>query len=164
MRMREDELTEIEELCAAATPGPWFVRSLDDEHAMNLVAVSVVPDDGAGARWPDFDHREIVAATLVQQPRCVDSGDERWDENAAFIAMARQAVPRLVAEIRRLRSQQPSDAAGAVASDAAGATSRAAPGATSGAVAGVVAGAGAGAGAGPVAVAGAASAGVAGAA
>ncbi|MEU2777495.1 hypothetical protein ABZ646_32530 [Streptomyces sp. NPDC007162] len=33
----------------------------------------------------------------------MDCGDERWDENAAFIAMAREAVPRLVQEVRRLR-------------------------------------------------------------
>lgn len=41
--MDEDELEEIEELCAAASPGPWFVRMLDDDHAMGLVAVSTEP-------------------------------------------------------------------------------------------------------------------------
>ncbi|MPY56806.1 hypothetical protein [Streptomyces spongiae] len=102
--MREDELEEIQDLCSAATPGPWFVRALDDDSAMNLVAVSVTPDTGRAERWPEFDHREMVAATLVQHPRYVDSGDERWDENAAFIAMAREAVPRLVAEVRHLRA------------------------------------------------------------
>jgi len=45
----------------------------------------------------------MVAATLVQQPCHVDVADERWDENARFIANARQDVPRLIAEIRRLR-------------------------------------------------------------
>ncbi|MBL7629068.1 hypothetical protein [Frankia nepalensis] len=45
----------------------------------------------------------MIAATLVQHPRYVDVGDGRWDENAAFIAMAREAVPRLIGEIRRLR-------------------------------------------------------------
>ncbi|MEU3341099.1 hypothetical protein [Streptomyces sp. NPDC006668] len=102
--MHQDELEEIEELCSAATPGPWFVRTLDDDSAMNLVAVSTVRDTGRAERWPHFDHREIVAATLVQHPRYVDSGDECWDENAAFIAMAREAVPRLVGEVRRLRA------------------------------------------------------------
>lgn len=97
------DLDAIEELCAAATPGPWFVRNLDDDHAMNLVAVSTVPDTGRAERRPEFDHRELIAATLVQHPRYVDCADERWDENAAFIAMAREAVPRLVAEVRRLR-------------------------------------------------------------
>jgi hypothetical protein len=97
------DLDEIEELSSAATPGPWFVRNLDDEHAMNLVAASTIEDTGQGKRRPDFDHGEIIAATLVQQTRYVDCGDSRWDENAAFIAMAREAVPLLVAEIRRLR-------------------------------------------------------------
>lgn len=103
--LSDGELDELDELARAATPGPWFVRGLDDEHAMNLVAVSTTPNTGLGERWPNFDYREIVAATLIQQPRYVDAADERWDENAHFIATAREAVPRLVAEIRRLRSQ-----------------------------------------------------------
>ena len=44
----------------------------------------------------------MIAATLVQQPRYVDIADERWDVNATFIAAARTAVPRLLAEITRL--------------------------------------------------------------
>lgn len=99
----DEELADIEELVAATTPGPWHVRVLDDDWAMGLVAVSTLPDTGHGERWPHFDHGQIVAATLVQQPRYIDVADERWDENAQFIANARQDVPRLVAEIRRLR-------------------------------------------------------------
>ncbi|MEU8971291.1 hypothetical protein AB0D11_18815 [Streptomyces monashensis] len=101
----DEELDDLEELVQAATPGPWFVRVLDDDHAMNLVAVSTVPDTGASERSRTFDCQEIVAATLVQQPRYVDIADERWDENARFIAAARECVPRLIAEIRRLREQ-----------------------------------------------------------
>ncbi|MER7179470.1 hypothetical protein ABT404_08295 [Streptomyces hyaluromycini] len=103
----EPGLDEIEEMCAMATPGPWFVRDLDDSYAMNLRAVSTVADTGRHERWPDFDHGELIAATLVQEPRYVDCADERWDENAAFIAMAREAVPRLVKEVRRLRRLLP---------------------------------------------------------
>ncbi|GAA2466348.1 hypothetical protein ACFPFX_11050 [Streptomyces mauvecolor] len=103
--LSDEELDQLGELAQAATPVPWFVRSLDDGHAMNLVAVSTTPDTGLGERWPNFDHREILAATLVQHPRYVDAADEWWDENAQFIAAAREAVPRLVAEIRSLRSQ-----------------------------------------------------------
>jgi len=33
----------------------------------------------------------------------VDLDDERGDENANFIAQAREDIPRLIAEIRRLR-------------------------------------------------------------
>ncbi|MFC5832780.1 hypothetical protein [Nonomuraea insulae] len=98
-----EELAAIEERAEVATPGPWFIRLLDDEDAMNLVAISTVPDTGHGERWPDFDHHEIVAATLIQQPRYVDVADARWDENAQFIANARQDIPRLITEIKRLR-------------------------------------------------------------
>ena len=104
--LSEAQLLEIERRAAAATPGPWFVRFLDDVNAMNLVAVGTTPDTGAGERWPDFDHSTIVAATLVQEPRYVDIGDHLWDENAAFIAQARSDIPRLIAEIRRLRAHK----------------------------------------------------------
>ncbi|MFE5869571.1 hypothetical protein ACFQ6V_13110 [Streptomyces roseifaciens] len=87
--LTDQELAEIDELANAAAPGPWHARFLDDEYAMNLVAVSTVPDTGPAERRPDFDHGTIVAATLVQQPRYADVTEERWDENARFIAGAR---------------------------------------------------------------------------
>nr|WSX48400.1 hypothetical protein OG409_05170 [Streptomyces sp. NBC_00974] len=60
---------------------------------MSLVAISTVPDTGLGERWPAFNHQEIVAATLVQQPRYADIADERWHENAHFIADAARTCP-----------------------------------------------------------------------
>ena len=66
------------------------------------MAVSTVQDTGRGERWPEFDQGELIATTLVQHPRYVDCADGRWDENAAFIAMARETV-QLVEEVRRLR-------------------------------------------------------------
>jgi hypothetical protein len=104
------ELAELEELSHVATPGPWFVRQLDDDYAMSLVAVSTVSDTGLGERWPRFDHHEIVAATLIQHPRYVDVADRQWDQNAHFIAAARQGIPRLIDEIRRLRRTVDSNA------------------------------------------------------
>jgi hypothetical protein len=101
--MTDAELAAIQERSDAATAGPWFVRDLDDDKAMSLVAISTVEDTGLGERWPSFDHGQIIAATLVQSPRYVDIDDERWDENARFLAHARQDIPRLIAEIRRLR-------------------------------------------------------------
>lgn len=38
-------------MCSAATPGPWFVGNLDDDHVINLVAVSTVEDTGQGEGW-----------------------------------------------------------------------------------------------------------------
>lgn len=47
--LTDEELAAIEELAQAAAPGPWFVRNLDDDHAMNLVAIST-PDTGCSER------------------------------------------------------------------------------------------------------------------
>ncbi|MCM0678516.1 hypothetical protein NCC78_28145 [Micromonospora phytophila] len=104
--LTDAELDDIQQRVEAASPGPWYVRLLDDSHAAGLVAVGTAPDTGRGERWPDFPADEMIAATLVQFPeRYVDCADERWDENATFIAHARHDVPRLLAEIRRLRAQ-----------------------------------------------------------
>lgn len=102
--MDDLELARIRSRAAAASPGPWFVRILDDEYAMNLVAISTAADAGDD-QWPDFDSGEVVAATLVQQPRYVGVSDQRWDENAEFIAHSREDLPRLLDEIDRLRAQ-----------------------------------------------------------
>lgn len=100
----EDDLNNLEELVSATTPGPWFVRYLDDRSAMNLIAISTKEDTGQGERWPQYDCAEIVAATLIQDPDYVHSADGLWIDNAEFIARARSDVPRLIAEIRRLRN------------------------------------------------------------
>ena len=47
----------------------------------------------------------MVAATLVQQPRYVDHEGGRWDEDANFIANAREDIPRLIKEVRSLREE-----------------------------------------------------------
>jgi len=113
--MDQLEITDIadrnrrrRELKSVSTPGPWHVVQFDDDHAMGLVGISTKPDDGGDRRWPDFHGSELVAATLVQEPRYVDVADGRWEENAAFIAFARgdsveDDVDALLAEVERLR-------------------------------------------------------------
>jgi len=105
-----DRNRQRRQMKSTTTPGPWHVVQLDDDHAMSLVGISTVADDGRNRRWPDFDSGELVAATLVQQPRYVDVADVRWEENAAFIAFARgdsveDDVDALLAEVERLRRQ-----------------------------------------------------------
>lgn len=102
--LTDSELAAIAARAAAATPGPWHVRHLDDDRSMNLTAISTQPATTTPDRWPDDEHASIVAATLVQQPRYVDHTDRRWVENATFIAAARTDVPRLLAEITHLRA------------------------------------------------------------
>src|SRR5215207_5461724 len=96
--MTENDLENLAKLDAAATPGPWHVRFMDDEHSMNSVAVSTRPDTGAheSMRAGELPGDEIVAATLIQQPAYIVPADDRWDENAVLIATVRSALPELI--------------------------------------------------------------------
>lgn len=98
------ELAAIQERCDGATPGPWFWDNPDDENCMNAYAVFTgrggIDDFGPGYA----DHERIVAITMLQTPRYASHVAGRWEEDADFIANARADVPRLVAEVRRLRS------------------------------------------------------------
>lgn len=78
--LTESDLSEIEARCEAATPGKWFVY-----HA----------DAGPTVQVP----KGWVA--LLDWKCCGGTLDQR--ANATFIAAAREDVPRLVAEVRRLR-------------------------------------------------------------
>lgn len=96
--MTDIDLDRLTELDRAASPGPWFVRHLDDDYAMSAVAVATRPGSGEGGSmrngtWP-LD--EVIATCLLQQPRYVDPPDAKWDENAALIAELRTALPELL--------------------------------------------------------------------
>lgn len=81
--MTPAELATIEALANAATPGPW--------HAIGRDVTSV--DTAGPARWcPPWCIAECMA--------------DRDESDAAFIASARQAVPALLAEVRRLHEDQ----------------------------------------------------------
>jgi hypothetical protein len=92
------DLDRLQELDRAASPGPWFVRHLDDDHAMSAVAVSTQPETGdfGSMREGDWPLDVVVAACLLQQPRYVDPPDQKWDENAVLIAEVRTALPELL--------------------------------------------------------------------
>ena len=82
----EEELSELEALTAAATPGPW-VANIEEEAPIG--GDSMIELGLPGDFPPDmyvFHDREIAP-----------SGDIK------FIAAARNYMPRLLAEIRRLR-------------------------------------------------------------
>jgi len=79
--LTEEELYAIEERCAAATPGPWtsFIEGRD-----HTSGDSVIKTGGSDIY--------ILPVPNSEQP-----GDQD------FIASARQDIPRLIAEVRRLR-------------------------------------------------------------
>lgn len=82
MTLTKDDIEQIRERCNAATPGPWvsFVEGRDHTSGSNFIMT------GEGLnRGNDI---ELSGATTADQD---------------FIAHARQDIPRLLAEIARLR-------------------------------------------------------------
>ena len=78
MSMSEEEIMEIEQRCDASTPGPWKSYIEGRDHTSGDSVITTAGDD-----------IYLSGATLADQD---------------FIAAARQDVPRLIAEIRRLAS------------------------------------------------------------
>lgn len=87
------ELNEIEERSQAASPAPWeaFVEGRDHSSGDTIIRIG-----GLDPSQPDmYIHYSRPGPTLVPVP----------DADLDFIANARQDIPRLVAEIRRLRTE-----------------------------------------------------------
>ena len=82
--MTDEELDAISQRCSAARSGPWKSYAEGRNHAGGSNFIMVGEGTGRG------DDIELSGATMEDQD---------------FIAHARQNVPRLVEEIRRLRAQ-----------------------------------------------------------
>jgi hypothetical protein len=84
MPLTLEDLQEMEIRCEAARPGPWrsYVERRDHLSGSSFIMV------GAG---PSRDDEDLYL-----------SGNTDADQD--FIAAARQDVPRLIAEVRRLRT------------------------------------------------------------
>ena len=80
----DDDLAELQRLCDAATPGPW---TLDEDGDLR-----------AGGRAP---HGLYAVATLLAPATTEDSAESN-DATARFIAVARDALPKLIARVRVL--------------------------------------------------------------
>jgi hypothetical protein len=83
--MKKERLEELKKICEAATAGPWEAQLIDD-------AAHEIWIEGSGfhcRRYPPYIHKPERLHELLS--------------NAEFIAAARDAVPRLVAEVERLR-------------------------------------------------------------
>jgi len=77
--MTEDDLRELEELANRATPGPWEARQ--NPRSASLWHVTAIGNFAAS-----------IDGLLCRR-------------DAEFIATARDAMPELIAEVRRLRRQ-----------------------------------------------------------
>lgn len=88
--MTDDKLAAIEQRVQAATPGPWHAPGLGEVHTDHDAGVFIRRDeDGEG---------DPIVADFCSYPN--------WEGNAEFIAHAREDVPALLAEVRRLRAER----------------------------------------------------------
>ena len=85
-----DDLAAMEARCAAATPGPWAVDGTAALGAYGVVCATAA---------------EHVASVFYLAQRLSLSNRPKRDANAAFIAASRSDLPRLLAEVRRLRAE-----------------------------------------------------------
>ncbi len=90
--LTDSELEAIEARAAAALPGPWraFIEGRNHDSGSDFIQTGGV-DDSA----PDI---YVTLSYHGSEPEDVPQPAD-WD----FIAHAREDVPRLVAEVRRLR-------------------------------------------------------------
>lgn len=89
--LTDEQLTEMERLAGAASPGPW-------SHRLELDP----PDPGIDAS-PGGCVAHVQCHGNVNT--IVRTGEEFSHADARFIAATRDAVPALVAEVRRLREE-----------------------------------------------------------
>lgn len=82
-KLTEVELRDIALRCNAARPEPWtsFIEGRDHQAGSSFIMV--------GESDSGFDDIELIGST---------------NEDQDFIAHARQDVPKIIAEIRRLRA------------------------------------------------------------
>lgn len=120
----QSRINEIVNRLKATTPGKWHVSEMDDSLFMNCVAITTDPKaDGADLPYDDPDgtiRDSIVATTLIQagidhtKPFVVVDVDEfdfddsskggRWNQDAEFIANAKDDIVFLLGVIKALQS------------------------------------------------------------
>jgi hypothetical protein len=89
--MTEREIREIEDRCKLTTPGPWKSivegRDMDSGDSFIMTGISEGEDIWSSKRGEDI---YLTGVTTADQD---------------FIAHARQDIPKLIAEIKRLNSK-----------------------------------------------------------
>lgn len=101
----DEQLAQLKALAEAATPGPWE----DDAEEGGIVWGPPGSGESLYGALRRGKHREDKGS---YGPIAVTNDDEyvhsnRWKEDSAFIAAARNLVPALISEIERLRAAQP---------------------------------------------------------
>ena len=91
MKWTDERRKEIEGRCEKATKGPWYF--IDSE--AHDYAIMHIDDWEEGMSWPETMDRLFIP----------HESNEEFDEDAHFIANARQDIPDMLAELDRLKAQ-----------------------------------------------------------
>lgn len=91
----EQELAAMEKRIAAAAPAPWWgwLETRDGTGGESYIQIT-----------PDSEEDEEIYIRRFVGARELKSPDVQLDADIDFIAHAREDMPRLIAEIRRLRA------------------------------------------------------------
>lgn len=94
--LSDAELDVIEARAAAASSAPWrdWIEARDNHCGDDFIAIGDFDDS-----QPDMYVQHSIAARLVPAPAA----------DLVFIAHARQDIPHLIAEVRRLRAERPNN-------------------------------------------------------
>ena len=110
--LRDADLSEIEARAAAATPGPWEHMSYPSgteyvhmRHASGRSGPRIMGPDHSDQDGHVGAHMNLynVSAFTALTGETEIMLEREKTANAEFVAHAREDVPRLVAEVRRLR-------------------------------------------------------------
>jgi len=109
MTITDAELAEWERLANEATAGPWYFNGYSAIFSGPLSNEYDRIEREIEAKYGDGAPTSAFAALPETQCAYVpvvggDTGTAQGMKDAAFIAAAREALPRLVAEVRRLRA------------------------------------------------------------
>lgn len=106
----QDELDRIAARVAAATPGPWRATPGDGYQPIDAPRPPKVTNKGY--RGATAEQKPVPIVSLGNHAGCSDPAccaDSPFvqvsEKDALFIASAREDVPRLLEEIRRLRGE-----------------------------------------------------------
>lgn len=95
--LTEADLETLCDLDSAATPGPWYVRPMDDDMCCCATAVATKPStSGDNDDLTSSADHGVVAATYLQHRDYVMPPDNKGKENAELIAAVRTALPELL--------------------------------------------------------------------
>lgn len=101
--MTDEELVRIERLANNATPGPWTTekpKANDDGWATGVVIAATYGGQGIFAKNGKPARTKPTGHVYADPP-----GGQMPAADQAFLAAGREAVPELIAEVRRLRGE-----------------------------------------------------------